>query len=625
MTNTPQHKPEAGASNGLSTLKSLLFDEEAQRLDALNRQLEDAIRREKDQDRRIDTVFERTGTDDRLRTSVAQIIDGALRDAEVVRHEQLSQAIAPLVVRTIKYELKNSQDEMVDALYPLTGRLVKQYVQTAINDLMVEINAKLGGGRRREILAQSATTGLDPGELALASAHGLVVKEIFLVERATGNLAAHWEVDADGGSVPTSNRDVLISGYISAIMSFSEEAFGADPGNMRTLTLGDGERIFVRGSGGYLLAVLATGSAPAIVEEAIDDVFLKSLERYRRTLSAERSANSDEQRARILPEIAAELQKRIAEDQADIMKPATPAPRPSFARLYWLAFAVILPLLGWFGWSTYQNYMTASTRSAIDRVLDTSPGLTGYIPRIAVERGGRTYTVSGLMPSDPARKELFTRLATEIPWAASVDKTAILPESKVGADPERLASAERAITDLDANTRRTRAIAEAIPGSLADVAARIERLTGELADLRRRLAAIPPPAAPPTASPRELLERAIQTSAVFFTNGTDLRDPALAARTLDELATRLKAAPNIRLRVVGYTDERGTATLNTDLSQARAERVAQELANRGIARSRLQVIGRLTGKDLSRQTGTDSANRRTEFELAFEGEPGGEQ
>ena len=138
----------------VSKLKELLFDSEVRALGDLARRVEvvarDGQRRHEDLvreidrraeqerrqqgdlDRRIDGLFERAGTDERLKASVATIIDGALVQAEVSRHDQLAQAIAPLVVRTVRTEIRNSQDVLVEALYPMTGRMVKAYVASAM-------------------------------------------------------------------------------------------------------------------------------------------------------------------------------------------------------------------------------------------------------------------------------------------------------------------------------------------------------------------------------------------------------------------------------------------------------------------------------------------------------------
>ena len=56
----------------------------------------DAVRAKQIGDR-LDAVFERAGTTERLERNVALVIDGALRQAEVERHHDVSDAIAPLV------------------------------------------------------------------------------------------------------------------------------------------------------------------------------------------------------------------------------------------------------------------------------------------------------------------------------------------------------------------------------------------------------------------------------------------------------------------------------------------------------------------------------------------------
>ena len=70
---------------------------------------------------------------------------------------------------------------------------------------------------------------------------------------------------------------------------------------------------------------------------------------------------------------------------------------------------------------------------------------------------------------------------------------------------------------------------------------------------------------PPT--PREELETLIRSTAIFFDNGSDLKDPKLAATLLDDLAKRLRAGPDVLVRVVGYTDDRGGQSVNNGLAQ----------------------------------------------------------
>ena len=184
--------------------------------------------------RRVEGLFERTGSEERFRSSVAAVLDGALRQAEVERHDQMSRAMAPLVVKTIKTELRNSQDEMVEALYPITGRLVKAYIASAMKDLTDQINRRLSGGTNPVMLRlRSLMTGHSVADLALAEAQPLEVVELFLIRRGSGELMQHWPEGPQGAGVP-SNSDIHLSGVLTAINDFAAQALKDNGGNLRT-------------------------------------------------------------------------------------------------------------------------------------------------------------------------------------------------------------------------------------------------------------------------------------------------------------------------------------------------------------------------------------------------------
>ena len=75
----------------------------------------------------------------------------------------------------------------------------------------------------------------------------------------------------------------------------------------------------------------------------------------------------------------------------------------------------------------------------------------------------------------------------------------------------------------------------------------------------------------------------------FETDAATLRPQS--REQLSNVAAILKAYPPVRLKIGGYTDNSGDAAANLRLSQARAETVMTELANMGVARSRLEAEG----------------------------------
>ena len=99
----------------------------------------------------------------------------------------------------------------------------------------------------------------------------------------------------------------------------------------------------------------------------------------------------------------------------------------------------------------------------------------------------------------------------------------------------------------------------------------------------------------------------------FETGKSALRPESYAL--LDVVAQSLLDNPEIRIEVAGYTDNTGSAAVNTGLSQARADAVRAYLASRGVSPARMTSRG--YGPDSPIATNTTAAgraqNRRVEL------------
>jgi outer membrane protein OmpA-like peptidoglycan-associated protein len=87
-------------------------------------------------------------------------------------------------------------------------------------------------------------------------------------------------------------------------------------------------------------------------------------------------------------------------------------------------------------------------------------------------------------------------------------------------------------------------------------------------------------------------EGRVAISGAFFTvDSATLNESAQAV--LDKLAGALNAAPDVRLAVVGHTDDTGSFDHNIALSEKRAQAVVAALEGKphGIARERLVALG----------------------------------
>jgi outer membrane protein OmpA-like peptidoglycan-associated protein len=372
----------------------------------------DAKARE-DLKRKIEEVYARAGNTERMTASVSEVLSEALRRAEVSEHSQLSQTIAPLVVTTIKTELRNSQDEMVEALYPITGRLVKSYVASAMKDLTDQMNRRL---EQNPVMLrlQSLTTGRSVGELALAGTQDFDVKELYLIRRGSGELVARWP------DTPISGREQAMSGTLAAVNEFANEAFSAGQSSLRQIDLGD-EEVYLRGSPIYLLAARCSGQAPKSIEQSIDDTFLSAVE-MQHQIEAQPASAGDRTKAQAaaLARAGDGLKLVVANQLEDLRRPAGKGALKAVAAM------IILPFLGWIAWGWYTDYRIDQIHRIADAIVTADPAMVGYPAQVEVNENGNSLNVSGLTPSQQAKSRIISDLKRSLPGIDLTDSLGVV-------------------------------------------------------------------------------------------------------------------------------------------------------------------------------------------------------
>jgi outer membrane protein OmpA-like peptidoglycan-associated protein len=627
------------SQNGVIKLKELLFEKESKEIGALTARLED--------------VIARAGTDASFRRSVAATLDGALRDAEAANHRPVADALAPFVVRTVRTEVEASSDRLPAKLYPHIGVMVRDYVSSAIRDLMEDINRRLEDGLTRNRLMlrlRSWTTGRSMAELALAGTGRFEVDELHLIRRGSGELLAHWtraipDATTEGKA---GNRDALFSGLLTAMTAFIEEVYEADKAHLRTIDFG-AHTIYLRGSPLNLLAARCRGEAGTGIQTLLDEEFLRTLQ--------EESAGGSSGAPPDLAALAARLEAGIARRQAEHRRARGRAGLKPLRALLWL---IALALAGFIGWYSYVSYRTQALQAAVDRVFTETPALKGYPARARVARGAEHIEVSGLAPSGEIRSEIIARLREIAPGVPISEAIGVVPGAEsaslaeevtrlrsqlaalqsrldqlagVPSQLDRLAGIPARLDQLEKLPARVDELAPLLPrithltatvsglattidgvSKSVDASARSATVEGQLQDLRRQIAALTP-----QPDPRQELIRWMQSHAIFFSDATTVANPAEASAALDSLAALMRRT-DTAIRIIGYTDERGTNDRNITIAQARADRIAADLAGRGIDAARIVAIGRTSVLDISPRSGASSPNRRVTFEPVYVGE-----
>jgi outer membrane protein OmpA-like peptidoglycan-associated protein len=108
---------------------------------------------------------------------------------------------------------------------------------------------------------------------------------------------------------------------------------------------------------------------------------------------------------------------------------------------------------------------------------------------------------------------------------------------------------------------------------------------------------------------------------LFDTGRSDLKSGS--RRTLDQIAQFLNEHPERRVQVEGFTDSQGGDDYNLELSQSRADAVAQAIIQRGIDAQRVRALGYGEGFPVASNSneGSRQLNRRVEIIVGNDKEP----
>jgi len=124
-----------------------------------------------------------------------------------------------------------------------------------------------------------------------------------------------------------------------------------------------------------------------------------------------------------------------------------------------------------------------------------------------------------------------------------------------------------------------------------------------------------PPAPEPIVMPVEKGEVFIIKNLHFATNRTRILSSSEEA--LDALYQHLAKHPEIRIKIIGHTDNVGRDAANQKLSEGRANEVMKELIERGIAADRIEAEGRGESQPIDTNDTEEGRqnNRRVEIEI----------
>ncbi len=289
----------------------------------------------------------------------------------------------------------------------------------------------------------------------------------------------------------------------------------------------------------------------------------------------------------------------------------------------WLLGLLLIPLLfGWLGWGALKPKVDLSAPDISAPSVSVSVPSVGApslsLSPLSILRNGRDFTLSGILPDLSAKNSLMAAMKTALgPSVNLIDKLDLaagaVPPSFDGLGAVLKAAADipdfhftiqgtsLTLTGTSPNEEVKAAVESAAKAGWPNVGV-INNITvqGAKASCDTLQATIDADLAAP----------------IKFQTGSDkLSNDGVAQ--LGPVVSAIKACPDVKLTVIGHTDNTGTDAINTPLSQNRAKAVASYLVSQGVSAGSVTSEGEGSSQPIA---GNDTEagraqNRRTEIKV----------
>ena len=225
-----------------------------------DRQVADAITR------RVETIQETIEKRDKLSQKVDPIIEARL--SEFIK--EIPETLGPVITKTLKEQVANSKDEIVEALFPILGLMIKKYVQHEMKMLSDSMNQKINNtfsfiSFKRKV--KSKFTGVKEAELILSETNDPKIVEVFLIQKGSGILLGNH-------SYENVLDKEMISGMLTAIKSFVEDVFSGGAQNLETIEY-ELYTLHIQNFHKYYMAIVVEGAYTNKFRDTLENKLLK--------------------------------------------------------------------------------------------------------------------------------------------------------------------------------------------------------------------------------------------------------------------------------------------------------------------------------------------------------------
>lgn len=284
----------------------------------------------------------------------------------------------------------------------------------------------------------------------------------------------------------------------------------------------------------------------------------------------------------------------------------------------WLLGLLLIPLLfGWLGWSAMKPTVNVSAPS----VSVTAPSVGApslNLSPLSILRNGKDFTLAGILPDLASKNSLMDALKSALgPSVNLIDKIDVAAGATAPAF-DGLGAVLKAAADIPdfhfTVEGGTLTLTGTAPSEESKAAAEAAAKAGW--PNLQVINTITVKGAAPSCDNLQATIDADLAAPIKFQTGSDALTKD-GQQQLSGVVTAVKACPDVKLTVIGHTDNTGNDVVNNPLSERRAKSVASYLVSQGLPADAITSKGAGSSNPLaSNDTEAGRAqNRRTEIKV----------
>ncbi len=174
------------------------------------------------------------------------------------------------ITASIRKQIKESQDDVVDALYPIIGKMIKKYIAMELEALSERIDYQLQRAFSWQgwvLRIKAWFGGVSEKEMMMKELVRPEVEEVFVIQQDSGLLigsySRHNTLDQD-----------MIAGMLTAIKSFVRDAFSGGNQELETIEY-ENYKVIINNLKSFYVALVITGFMDMEFEEELDDILIE--------------------------------------------------------------------------------------------------------------------------------------------------------------------------------------------------------------------------------------------------------------------------------------------------------------------------------------------------------------